>query len=441
MKKLHILFALIASLAGCDMKEMEMDHAEDDIFTASMEEFDGGTRTAMTSGLDVVWSEGDQLTIFRGSHLADKYQVMSQYAGKPYGDFEMIDEGNAGNSFSSGTELPANIAVYPYDDAHAVSRITSEEGVSYTVSGVSFPSVQQYAKDSFADNSFIMAAVTSSVSDHRLRFRNAGGAMRIRLKGSGIVRSISLKGNRHESLAGIADVKIAYDSTPSVVFTTAAEKVTLDCGMTGVALGASATDFIISLPPVEFTKGFTVVVEDINGHVQELTATRFNEVKRSSVLTMPERAICFDQPENPEGLFMYRGYLDLDIIVDLNLLKNGTGREIYKLVDKEVIDEAITRGLIVEEPLETKNNVPFDNMSEGNVLLFAIPASSSLKVYKDDGWGEAIPFNATILYNGNTSDSFTNGDIEVLLEGGTYKLYGEIQTIPIIDGSLSYYIK
>lgn len=436
MKKLHILFALIASLAGCDMKEMEMDHVEDDIFTASMEEFDGGTRTAMTSGLDVVWSEGDQLTIFRGSHLADKYQVMSQYAGKPYGDFEMMDEGNAGNSFSSGTELPANIAVYPYDDAHAVSRITSEEGVSYTVSGVSFPSVQQYAKDSFADDSFIMAAVTSSVSDHRLRFRNAGGAMRIRLKGSGIVRSISLKGNRHESLAGIADVKIAYDSTPSVVFTTAAEKVTLDCGMTGVALGASATDFIISLPPVEFTEGFTVVVEDINGHVQELTATRFNEVKRSSVLTMPERAICFDQPENPENHFMYRGYLNADLANEFGLLDNGIAN-IYNNVNVNVLNRGIEMGIITKEPLKEKGKTLFPDTPVDVVLIFAIPHSSTMNVYKDQ-LGAMIPFDHSQLN--------VNGETVVTIGNEAYRLYGEYQSNPIGDtfaennqGVLKYY--
>lgn len=177
---------------------------------------------------------------------------------------------------------------------------------------------------------------------------------------------------------------------------------------------------------------------DINFSIKGLNGLNVVDVLTVKIAAKPTSE---DEEPDTEQLNMYRGYLDLNIIEDFNLLRNGTGREIYKLIDQEVIDEAITRGLVVKEPLTTKNNIPFDDMNEGNILLFAIPVSSSLKVYKDDGWGEAIPFNATILYNGNTLDFFTNGDIEVLLKGGTYKLYGEIQTIPIIDGSLSYYIK
>lgn len=182
----------------------------------------------------------------------------------------------------------------------------------------------------------------------------------------------------------------------------------------------------------------TEKVGDIN-----FTITGLNGKSATAVLTVKIAAKPTSEDEEPdtEQLNMYRGYLDLGIIEDLNLIRNGTGREIYKLIDQEVIDKAITRGLIIEEPLETRNNVPFDDMSENNVLLFAIPASASLKAYKSDIFGNPIQFDNTILYNGNTLDFFTNGDIEVSLKDISYKLYGEIQTIPIINGSKSYHIK
>lgn len=300
---------------------------------------------------------------------------------------------------------------------------------------VSFPSVQQYAKDSFADDSFIMAAVTSSVSDHRLRFRNVGGAIRLKLRGSGIVRSISLIGNSHESLAGIADVRIAYESTPSVVFTTAAEKVTLDCGIAGVALGSSATDFIISLPSVEFTEGFTVIVEDINGHVQELTATSFNEVKRSSVLTMPEKTICFDQPENPEGLFMYSGYINADLINEFELGASGASK-IYEKVTEDVLNRGIEMGIIVKEPLKEKGKTLFPDTPKSTILIFAIPHSSTMNVYKDL-LNNPIPFDHSQLH--------VNGGTVVMIGNEAYRLYGEYQSNNIGVGDQAvdkyYYIQ
>jgi len=68
----------------------------------------------------------------------------------------------------------------------------------------------------------------------------------------------------------------------------ASTSVTLDCG-SGVQLNESkATEFIIALPPVLFSKGFTVTVTDDSGNEQTIQTDNENSVLRSSLLVMPE---------------------------------------------------------------------------------------------------------------------------------------------------------
>ena len=50
----------------------------------------------------------------------------------------------------------------------------------------------------------------------------------------------------------------------------------------------SATEFIISLPPVTFEKGFTLYLTDTNGATTKIKSDKLNTVLRSSILVMPE---------------------------------------------------------------------------------------------------------------------------------------------------------
>ena len=160
-------------MIGCQVNEVNSEMVSlDNAFTTEMETFGDQTKTSMTSDLEVVWSKGDQLTIFRGSYLGNRYQIDDQFVGKPYGDFKLVGEGSSGNDFSSGTELPANVAIYPYKEGLTLSKNFDGGNVSYTIEGVEFPSEQEYSENSFGEESFIMTAVTESLSDHKLKFKN-----------------------------------------------------------------------------------------------------------------------------------------------------------------------------------------------------------------------------------------------------------------------------
>ena len=134
-----------------------------------------------------------------------------------------------------------------------------------------------------------MVAVTSSMSDHNLRFRNVNGALKLQIRGRCVVKSIKLEGNDNEKLAGASSIT-AYPGTtvPSIKMSSEATgAITLDCGE-GVQLDPSVpTIFIISVPPTVFTRGFTVTVVDTEGTEMPVRASVSNEIKRSSILKMP----------------------------------------------------------------------------------------------------------------------------------------------------------
>lgn len=288
-------------MAACQKSETAIPVSEQ--FTATVESFESQTKTSMTQEKYVVWSQNDRLAIFQGSTLADEFKVSDASAGKANGTFTKVT--TAGDDFSAGTEIPCNVALYPYATGLTLTGATLEyEAPVYEVEGVVLPSEQTYVAGSFANGAFLMAAVTDDLSDHNLKFKNILGALKLQLKGTQTVKSITVKGRNNEKLSGAATVT-AYASNlaPAITMTAtdeASKSVTLDCG-DGVQLSEStATDFIIALPPVLFSQGFTVTVTDSDEQTYEITAKVANTVLRSSVLTMPA-IILGDEITEDEG--------------------------------------------------------------------------------------------------------------------------------------------
>lgn len=305
MKKITLFLALAAiTVAACQKSETAIPVSEQ--FTATVESFESQTKTSMTQEKYVVWSQNDRLAIFQGSTLADEFKVSDASAGKANGTFSIVtDASEVNGDFSAGTELPCNVALYPYADGLSLTgSVLEDEGPVYEIDGFSLPAEQNYAEGSFANGAFPMVAVTETLSDHKLKFKNLLGALKLQLKGTQTVKSITVKGRNNEKLSGAATVT-AYASNlaPAITMTAtdeASKSVTLDCG-DGVQLSKStATDFIIALPPVLFSQGFTVTVTDSDEQTYEITAKVANTVLRSSVLTMPA-IILGDEITEDEG--------------------------------------------------------------------------------------------------------------------------------------------
>ena len=122
-------------------------------------------------------------------------------------------------------------------------------------------------------------------------FKNLCGVMQFQLKGYGFVKSVSVKGNRGEVLAGPAVVTAGYGNDPYIAMSSEGTKeVTLDCGEGGVELNETTpVSFFIVLPPVQFEGGFTITVTDTWGGSKEYSTSKKNPVGRSKGLRMPAK--------------------------------------------------------------------------------------------------------------------------------------------------------
>ena len=280
------------AVSGCQQVEplMEPENIQGPEFTAQIEEFSAGTKTALEGGNSVVWSAVDQLAIFQGTSVADKYQVDDACVGGDNGTFRIVGKGE---SAASGT-FDANIALYPYeDDLTCTPTVENGEVTSYQIEGVTIPSTQTYASGSFPDESFLMAAMTDGLNDHTLNFRNLCGALKLQLKGTMNVKNIMVQGHESERLSGEATVTVYPDVSVPVIEMSADASVTatLDCGE-GVQLSEdTATKFIISIPPTQFAKGFTVSIIGTDGTVGRIVTSKQNSVNRNYIHTMPELVV------------------------------------------------------------------------------------------------------------------------------------------------------
>ena len=325
MKKSLIYIAALTLIAACNKVESPVPVQDTDILIAQIEQ-ETSTKTYMDAHNNIRWSEGDQIVGFMKSSLGLKYRILSSSVGKTSAFFEKVSGGN--DYVGAGTEWDHNVVYYPYSDAVEAEK----SGNNYALNVV-LPSEQTYAAESFGNGSMAMVAVSK---DNDVTFRNVLGGMKLQLKGTQEVKSIKLQGKNNEKLSGAATMTAYTDETkPAITMASSAStSVNLNCG-SGVQLNESkATEFIISLPPVLFSKGFTVTVTDAEGKTYTVETDKANTVLRSSILTMP----AFKLGEAPES-GSPENAVDM-IIFDLSRLTVVPGTTHSLTVDFEPYDAA-----------------------------------------------------------------------------------------------------
>ena len=285
--KRSLVLSLLALLAvcGCQVKEEGEFAPEGKSFTATMEATVGdatdiGTKTSLDN-LNVLWTLGDQVSIFVGSTVNEHYQVTDASDDKTAAALFRVE-----NPESVPSEaISNNVAFYPYEATAGIVQ----NGSSYVISDIVFPYTQYFAQASFGNGAFPMVAVTSSTGDYSLKFKNVLGGLKLRLKGTAEITSVSITGNNGELLCGSAEVTASADNAPSVEMTDAdGTRATLICQEYVQLSETEATAFIIALPPMTMTGGFTVVVCDSQGASMEIQTTRSQTITRSNILSMPE---------------------------------------------------------------------------------------------------------------------------------------------------------
>ena len=309
------LFIASLLLAGCVENKLDIfpvDSKGSPEFYASFENNAvSDTKTYVDSGMKLRWTEDDRVSIFVGNTYNQEYKYEGQ-TGANNGSFSAIGS----PEFVSAEPLEANYAVYPYN---ASNEMDTDGSMS-----VILPSVQKYAQNSFGLGANTMVAATENKEDNFLQFKNLCGYVVVKLYGEGTVTSIKLEGNDGEKISGKADVQAAYGVLPSVTMSEeATTSITLDCG-DGVTLGTTAetaTEFWFCVPPVTFSKGFTVTATKADGWQMIKSTSSSKEVVRNTKNALTPIEAVFDQkPDNSAALAQEREAL-------LELYDYGNGNE------------------------------------------------------------------------------------------------------------------
>lgn len=293
MRRIAFYWGMAAALvASCNVQEKEL---EDNVklgeakFFASFEQpaVEEGTKVYVNEDLHLRWTADDRISLFNKSTVNREF-VFTGETGAESGEFREVDNGGS----ATGAAIPYVVAVYPYQSSASISN----SGLSLTL-----PAEQAYAEKSFGQGANTMVSLGA---DDNLQFKNMGGYLRVSLYGGVSVNSITLKGNNNEKIAGKANVSMSADGSASLAMAEdATTEITLTCAEP-VAVGATAeesVDFWFVVPPVTFSKGFTVTVNYEGGSAAKSTDKSVT-IKRNYLSKMAP----YDVSAKPAAATTYR---------------------------------------------------------------------------------------------------------------------------------------
>ena len=244
MKRFFFISAMAAPALTACQKEQSIDENKTDtpvIFSATTES--PATKTALSQngeGYDVLWQEGDQITIVDGASNVGIYQTSSTTT---QGSF----------SYMSGTAAttPDYKAWYPAS--------------IYNNDTPTLPAKQEYAADNIKNSPMYAESSTETLS-----FKNICGIIRLNVSttmSGKKVRSIALSATQPMSGAISNAAILANDYIATV---SEGAGVTLDCGESGVAIGTDPTAFHFAVPANSYT-GLKITVLTTDGDFQTRT--------------------------------------------------------------------------------------------------------------------------------------------------------------------------
>ena len=287
MKTNFVLVGLLSLLAvSCSLNEMTPSGDEqfvsgEEFYVSIDEQPYADTKVYADEDLKVLWNADDRFSIFNKNTFNQEY-VFCGEEGSNAGAIERAGD------LGTGDPLGRVYAVYPYDES---TSIDESGAISFTL-----PEEQFYYEKSFGIGANTMVSVTDG---NRLRFKNVGGYLSLKLFGKGVpVSSIVLKGNDGELLSGPCFIETAGEAPAVSMASDASTKVTLNCD--GVVLGneSDAVQFIFVLPPVTFSKGFKVIVNTPDGAVFTKTTASERVIGRSAITSMSAIEVIPVIPEN-----------------------------------------------------------------------------------------------------------------------------------------------
>ena len=375
MRRSFAFAIMVALFAACSTKEIDIQTllSGSEVFYASFEQpADDGTRVYANEDILLRWTGDDRVSIFEKNTRNQQYRFTGK-TGDNAGEFDKV----AGSGFTTGDAISHIVSVYPYQESTKVSK-------SETIT-VTLPAEQHYAENSFGLGANTMVSVTSNSS---LQYKNVCGYLVVKLYGDGVsVSSIALRGNNGEKLAGKATVTMPLEGVPTTTMANdATSEITLTCA-TPVQLGATAeesTQFWFVVPPVTFSKGFTITVSG-NGGVFEKTTGKTVTIKRNNLSRMSPIEVVSDH----DGLFVQFEDENFKAYCVENFDSDGDGKVSYAEAKVVTNIDVCNKGISSLKGIESFTNLtylscfsnPF-NSSSNQLTSLDVSQNTALTVLK-----------------------------------------------------------
>lgn len=229
----HILAAAAAlCLLGCTQESVPETERT---WTVSAELSSVSTKVTVDTGYKLHWSKGDNVRLIALNSETSAEAQLTVYD---------VDAGLEKAMFKGEVTMAsmptACIFAYPYNG-------TSVSGTSTTYS---------YTSQDYTLSPYLWGKAAYSTPEIDCSLSHIGGTIHLANIASNIV-SVTLKGNNSEA---IGQVVVDADGTTNV---SGATEITVQTSGTGYAY-----DAYINVPPVNFTKGFTIIAQTLSGETQ-----------------------------------------------------------------------------------------------------------------------------------------------------------------------------
>ncbi|MCR5325287.1 MAG: hypothetical protein K6E37_00875 [Bacteroidales bacterium] len=223
------------------------------------------------------WEQDARISVFDANSGNSEYV----YAGSAH---ERSGKFTAQELNTDGISLSGRYGVYPY----MTSTIVTNAGLMY----VELPQVQEGVPGKPGRGSAVMVARSS---DNNLVFRDLCGALVLRFSGSEEkIAKVTISGRGNEVLSGEATVSLDEQGVPSASFASGPGSLTFRC-TTPVEIGAGKEIWFM-LPPVTFSNGLSVSVEDAYGRVCALEIGTPVSVARGEIKRLTAGEVKYSYP-------------------------------------------------------------------------------------------------------------------------------------------------
>lgn len=230
------------------------------------------TRVELNDQKQTVWTTGDQIVV-HGPENMRLYEFNGE-TGDRNGTFTHIGNFNV-------TDYATKYACDRYYAYIYEGSATIGTASGTPVLFMNAQATQSYKKESYGvgDNPIL----GTSDDGTNFSFQNMLGYLRLSITGDQAVQTITLTGNNNEVIAG--QLYTPINNIPTIFWNTKGTTITLDCGE-GVQLTDTPTEFYIVVPPVTFTKGFTVTLNLTDGTIFPKSTSKAVTIERNTIQPM-----------------------------------------------------------------------------------------------------------------------------------------------------------